>query len=817
MADSENPPADASSQGHPAEKAHEGIAGPGGVYLDQYILLEKLSASRTGVVYKAKHRLMGRLAAVKFLSAEAAASEMMTSRFQRAIKILSRLEHPNVVCAYEASQQNGQLYLVMEYIDGRDLRTMLKEYGPPPLDQAVDYILQTAAGMAHAHEHGVVHRNLKPGNLILDQQGVIKIVGFSLAHVEAGGIVSEASLGDNLTRLGQVMGTYDYMSPEQAVDSSTVDARTDIYSLGCTMHALLTGKPPYVAKAPMQQVLAHRSQPIPSLRAACPEVPEALDHVFQRMLAKQVEDRQASMREVIAELEACLASTSSDAPLPAASPPPAPPMEPEPQPAAPPIAVAPAASVPDLEQILSAPRPPKEAPQPAAPAAPSSMRGTFLIGGAVLALVLAPLVWITFSRQSPQLATTTPGGEEAAPTEAARQAKSDQPGGGKPEKVSVDPSAPGAKAGTSPETPPNPPLVTPAEPPAMPVAAPIPETKPVAAVESKPAEQPPAETPAPPVQPTPASPGAETEPPPERSLLAIPGQDARDKARRLLRETYQDEFSRARGPAEKAALAQKLLTQAVGMENEPVERYVLIETSGSLAQEAGDAVLAARVIDVTAKHYRIDPWTAKVEMLNELAKGARGTQLRKTVAEQAFALAGSALDTGQYASAATLDKLAMAEAVKVRDVKLIAKIRERNTEIDRILVMYREYQAAKEKLDQPSPSAEAQLAVGRFECFIEGAWDRGLPRLSAGSDTTLRALAAKDRANPESVDEQMTVGDGWWSLAAGESGRARRNLLARAGYWYEKAATKAGGLAKTKLDKRLETIRASDKDGAVEP
>ncbi len=284
----------------------EAVAGPGGVLLDQYILLEKLSTSRTGLVFKARHRIMGRTVTVKFLSPQAAASATYTARFHRAIQILSRLQHPNLVQVYEVGQQGDAEYVVVEYVDGKDLRTMLKERGPLGVAEAVGWVVQAAAGLAHVHQQGVTHRNIKPGNLLLDREGVVKIVGFTLAHVASGGAAAEAGVEDNLTRQGQVMGTYDYMSPEQALDSSSVDRRADIYSLGCTLHALLTGRPPYAGKAAVQQVLAHRNQPIPSLCQTRPEVPAALDRVFQKMIAKSPGDRYASMEQAAAELEASL-------------------------------------------------------------------------------------------------------------------------------------------------------------------------------------------------------------------------------------------------------------------------------------------------------------------------------------------------------------------------------------------------------------------------------------------------------------------------------------------------------------------------------
>ena len=270
-----------------------------------YMLVEPLNESRTGVIYKAKHRSMGRIVALKVLSRQATSSPQFVERFERKMKILGRLSHANLVSAHEAGQRQGTYYLVMEYVDGQNLQSLLKTSGPLPVATAADYILQAARGLAYAQREGVFHRNVKPSNLMVDRNGVVKVVGFGLAHVEAGSAFSEDTLGGNLTTAGLTLGTSEYMSPEQTLNAAQADGRADIYSLGCTLHALLTGRSPYAGKGPMQQVLAHRTAPIPSLHEARPDAPAALDRVFWKMLAKEPDERQQSMEQLIAELEGC--------------------------------------------------------------------------------------------------------------------------------------------------------------------------------------------------------------------------------------------------------------------------------------------------------------------------------------------------------------------------------------------------------------------------------------------------------------------------------------------------------------------------------
>ena len=161
---------------------------------------------------------------------------------------------------------------------------------------------------------GVYHRNLRPDHLMLDRQGVVKVVGFGLAHIKADPLIGNESGAKELTSQGMVLGTAEYMAPEQAANAAAADQRSDVYSLGCTLYALLTGRPPYPGKLPVQQMVARASQPIPSLRQTCPTVSESLDAVFRKMLAKRPKDRYALMAEVHVALKGCL-KPSPQAPI----------------------------------------------------------------------------------------------------------------------------------------------------------------------------------------------------------------------------------------------------------------------------------------------------------------------------------------------------------------------------------------------------------------------------------------------------------------------------------------------------------------------
>ncbi len=269
--------------------------------LGNYTILDKIGSGGMGQVFKAQHRRMDRVVAIKMLPQHVMKDAASIARFEREVKAAARLEHPNIVTAYDADQADGVHFLVMQYVDGQDLSELVKQSGPLPVAQAVNCILQAAKGLEFAHGEGVVHRDIKPANLLLDKKGTVRILDMGLARLDSGGAMA---IQAELTGTGAVMGTVDYMSPEQALSSHHVDARADIYSLGCTLYYLLTGKPAYDGDTITAKLLAHQNQPIPDLRTARPEVSEQLAAVFRKMVAKRMEDRYQTMGEVVADLQA---------------------------------------------------------------------------------------------------------------------------------------------------------------------------------------------------------------------------------------------------------------------------------------------------------------------------------------------------------------------------------------------------------------------------------------------------------------------------------------------------------------------------------
>jgi serine/threonine protein kinase/DNA-binding response OmpR family regulator len=271
--------------------------------IGNYQVLDRLGAGAMGTVYKARHRRMKRVVAIKVLARRVAQSAHFVQRFQREVEAVARLSHPNIVIAHDADEAEVGPFLVMEFVNGRDLATEVNERGPLPIPEAVDCIVQAARALAYAHGQGVIHRDIKPANLLRDAGGVVKVADLGLARFQDP-VDSSGEDASALTLAGTIMGTADYMPPEQALGVTTIDHRADIYSLGCTLHFLLIGRPPYQGASMMATLLKHREAPIPSLCAARREVPAPLDEVFARMLAKKPDDRVASMAEVCRALEA---------------------------------------------------------------------------------------------------------------------------------------------------------------------------------------------------------------------------------------------------------------------------------------------------------------------------------------------------------------------------------------------------------------------------------------------------------------------------------------------------------------------------------
>lgn len=267
----------------------------------RYRVLSLVGQGGMGAVYKAEHRGMQRLVALKVINPGLMQNPTTVARFLQEVRAAARLHHPNIVTAYDAETADDLYFLGMEYVEGKNLGDVVSERGPLPIAEACEYVRQAALGLQHAHECGMVHRDIKPHNLMITREGTVKILDFGLARfsepVDEGNgqsAIRHATSATGLTTQGTVMGTPDYVAPEQVADSRKADIRSDIYSLGCTLYHLLTGRPPFPGDTDAEKFRHHAETPLP----IPDEWPDELKAILRKMTAKKPEDRHATPGEV---------------------------------------------------------------------------------------------------------------------------------------------------------------------------------------------------------------------------------------------------------------------------------------------------------------------------------------------------------------------------------------------------------------------------------------------------------------------------------------------------------------------------------------
>jgi len=268
-----------------------------GLVVGRYVIVDRLGSGSMGRVYKAHHQMMDRYVALKIIAPEIATNEKVVARFQREMKLVGRLNHPNVVRAYDADRIGKVLYIVMEYAQGRSLTEILRGGVIPPLEMA-DYAAQAALGLGHAHDQGVVHRDVKPSNIIVTDDRQVKVLDLGL------GVLMEADSSTSFaTADGVAVGTIDYMSPEQALGRE-VDGRSDLFSLGCATYHLITGRLPYPGDTPIDRMGKRLGGKPVSIGEVRPDTPAGLVRVMDKLLAHKPADRFQTAAEAAEALQA---------------------------------------------------------------------------------------------------------------------------------------------------------------------------------------------------------------------------------------------------------------------------------------------------------------------------------------------------------------------------------------------------------------------------------------------------------------------------------------------------------------------------------
>jgi len=269
-----------------------------GFFLGKYKLLDHLGTGGMSSVYLAEHTLLAKQRAIKVLPRHRVGDTSYLARFEREARATAALDHPNIVRAYDLDNEQDTHYLVMEYVQGRDLSWIVNAHGPLEFAMSANIAAQAAEGLDYAHRQGLVHRDVKPGNLLLNEQGIVKILDLGLALVAQD---DDASL--TLLYKENVIGTADYLAPEQALDSHTVDPRADVYGLGCTLYFSLTGHPPFPQGTIAQRIVRHRTETPASILIDRPDCPRELVDICARMMLKNPAQRFSTCREVAGVLE----------------------------------------------------------------------------------------------------------------------------------------------------------------------------------------------------------------------------------------------------------------------------------------------------------------------------------------------------------------------------------------------------------------------------------------------------------------------------------------------------------------------------------
>lgn len=280
-----------------------------GFFLGKHKLLGHLGSGGMSSVYLAEHLGMKHKRAIKVLPKSKIGNNSYLERFQREAKAIASLNHPNIVRAYDLDNERDTHYLVMEFVEGADMQTLVRKHGPLPFIVAANYISQAARGLQHAHDKGLVHRDVKPANLLVDRQGHVKVLDLGLAL-----FAEEVDASLTMEYNDKVLGTADYLAPEQAINSHNVDFRADMYSLGCTLYFLLTGQPPFPEGSIASRIIKHQNQMPTDVRKIRPKCPGELEGICVKMMQKDPKFRYASCEQIAQVLDTWIEKYSKSSP-----------------------------------------------------------------------------------------------------------------------------------------------------------------------------------------------------------------------------------------------------------------------------------------------------------------------------------------------------------------------------------------------------------------------------------------------------------------------------------------------------------------------
>ncbi|OAI55138.1 hypothetical protein AYO44_00030 [Planctomycetaceae bacterium SCGC AG-212-F19] len=747
-----------------------------------YRLLDRLGEGGMGTVYKACHMAMGRMVALKVIKREKLSNPVAVKRFLQEVQTAGKLVHPNIVMAFDAGQGNDTHFFAMEYIEGVDLAKLVRMNGPLPVMEACDYIRQAAQGLQHAHEKGLVHRDIKPNNLIVAR--IAPGSGSTNGSVSAAGMASRAVVkildlglarlhgdeGSALTRIGAVIGTPEFLAPEQAKNSHNVDIRADLYSLGCTFYYLLAGKVPYRGATIAETLVKHQTEE-PAALDARPDIPPQLWLVVKKLLAKKPEDRYQTPADLILALSPFNRRVvpTSNPKLPIAPILPAGQIERKASPSTADI----------FSDITNSSAPPSRWAMKRRKRRMyrTMIASLFLAGGLGAALVF----WPDVQQLVKKFFGSAPRQTDAAYAKASGPTVPSSVPDGTP-KID-DPRIDDPK--TEPKVPD--PKSQPKGPDPKNVDVKIPEPK-DPKPEPKPLEPRPAPRPEPPKKPATPDPAKQAE------------------AEKVIKDNFKAEYARKK-PAEMAEFAGKLLQEGLDTKDNPAARYVLFREARDLAVQGGDLDTALRAVEELEKNYAVPATALKLETLEKANRPGAPAATIRSILETSLGLADDLVEADEYDAA--LQALGVARAAAARTSNSLAS--QINLRVREVAEMQKEYAAAKpaaETLVKMPDDPDASYKWGRFLALYKAAWNKGLPLLAQSNDAKWNPLAERESKATEAA-LQLELGNTYWDLAETEKAAVpKKHLYAHAKDWYDKALGELTGIDKSTVERKLKTIES---------
>jgi predicted Ser/Thr protein kinase len=733
-----------------------------------------------GVVYEAVDTQLQRTVALKLMLksplADPREQQLDEERFVREAQLSARLKHPNIVTVYEAGVLEGRRYLSMELIQGQPLSTWWKR-GSIALRQQVALLRDVALAVDHAHQQGILHRDLKPANVLVDPENQAHITDFGLAKVAG----SDARV--SLTASGMVVGTPQYMSPEQAQGLRTVDRRTDVFSLGVMLYEVLAGRAPFEGATPIEILMKIVKNPVtPPSRAArkWPDTAagDAIESICLRALEKSPKRRYPTAQAFADDLGRWLKGE---------------------------------------EVRVRAPRTTSYVWVWGVAAA--------AVGGAIAVVLILP------SSSAPSVPPARPGGgaltreperlrleEERRAEEARRETERKRKEADLSEREAAilrkeaelraekerlaSEAAPKPAPPKAEPTPPAPPPPKAEPPPAVPAPAPAAKATPE-----------PPKPPPPPLKPGPPPPAP---PPAAVRKLPVPSTSDRAKAVKSLETQYKEDYAK-RLPADQRALAVKLIGESARAKEDPALYYVHLSEARDLAVQAGDADWALVSIEVLSQSFAVDVKAERTKALAALGRGAVGPRDLRAIADSCLRFASADLANDEYDDALHLLSQAEGLARRAQDGALVSTAQERSREAAALRREYAIVRPSIETLQKKPEDPAANLAVGRFRCFQKQDWARGLPCLARGAEEELRALALKDLEGAGApLETRVALAESWWTLGE-KPGPAKGKTQERAVFWYKHAWPGLQGTARERVRERIKGSAARRAGASKEP